>query len=608
MTRFQIFRSGVDLGATKTKKAVYLVLPADFYGQGDFSGYDTNAAFPERNTYYAIAATETPLGDFFYTDTEGLADTFFFGGNGDDQFVLGDVRTENVVVGGSGDDSTRFIVNTDKGSRIFGDFAEFPDIRDDTDWRIPPNPDTALTGNDTLRGSNGSDTIFGNGGDDVIYGSVGSDSLYGGDGADQIDAGPRGGGLDIVSGDGGADAFILRAAKAAETTGQLDTGDFWSVFDSNLSSTAGSVAKDEVKVAIGLATKSLATATFAALGGAVAGVVVSDLVDYLIDLTTHDKPKDPVSIPPTNIIRVLDFDPREDALFVPFDAETTITTSVEINAVRGPALRFIVDDGTYFAEAFFSDDFLTDIGFTSITSGRVPALDALVADTRVVIDEDGVVDTDAFDIVDGEAEIEQSLKTSPGTQTVVYAAFGPWAVTYSSSYGDTLYGTRFGDVLSANFGLFDPADYLENTNGTVRIGQTTLFGFGGDDVLYGASGQDNIFGGSGADEIHGYDDGGTLFADELHGGLGSDTLYVHRGAANFHGKDPDALDPPSDVDVLDFSYQTAGASVDIASGTGTSGYGKALTWTGIDRRRDHGLHVRGGLPGLPVKCPGSFRG
>jgi len=98
-------------------------------------------------------------------------------------------------------------------------------LTDNADTAIPPDAIgkgiLALSGNDSLTGSNGDDTISGNQGADTLNGLGGNDILLGGKGSDSIDGGA---GNDFLSGNNDSDSLIggdgndvIRGGKGNDT-------------------------------------------------------------------------------------------------------------------------------------------------------------------------------------------------------------------------------------------------------------------------------------------------------------------------------------------------------------------------------------------------------
>ncbi|WP_415183553.1 Hint domain-containing protein [Phaeovulum sp.] len=103
---------------------------------------------------------------------------------------------------------------------------------------MPPEPNVAVGGNDTINAGSGNDTVYGGQGNDRIYGESGNDSLIGGEGDDLLDGGDgrdtlfggdgndtlRGGtgndsleggaGLDVLDGGTGSDTIVLNFGES----------------------------------------------------------------------------------------------------------------------------------------------------------------------------------------------------------------------------------------------------------------------------------------------------------------------------------------------------------------------------------------------------------
>ncbi|MFK7753875.1 MAG: Ig-like domain-containing protein [Sedimentitalea sp.] len=120
----------------------------------------------------------------------------------------------------------------------------------------------------------------------------------------------------------------------------------------------------------------------------------------------------------------------------------------------------------------------------------------------------------------------------------------------------TDFATLQNDLISAYFGLFDPAkfDLFENSDSGTNLDDTRqgtnledgLFGLGGNDLLSGLGGNDFLFGGAGDDEIF----GGTG-NDELYGGSGRDELFGQDNNDLLEGEgDDDILNGGGGDDIL----------------------------------------------------------
>ena len=105
------------------------------------------------------------------------------------------------------------------------------------------------------------------------------------------------------------------------------------------------------------------------------------------------------------------------------------------------------------------------------------------------------------------------------------------------------------------------------------LGETTLFGMGGDDELLGSPSADWLDGGDGADKLL-----GGAGNDTLIGGIGSDTLEGEAGSDEYLFDDSTDIDSiketsgsPTDIDHLNFETFTSIVNIDLITGTGSAG-------------------------------------
>ncbi|AOF91626.1 calcium-binding protein [Sinorhizobium sp. RAC02] len=120
------------------------------------------------------------------------------------------------------------------------------------------------------------------------------------------------------------------------------------------------------------------------------------------------------------------------------------------------------------------------------------------------------------------------------------------AFNYIFAGNDTIYATKFADILAAAGG--DDTIYAGAGNDKVLggSGNDLLQGEAGNDVLSGGSGNDKVFGGDGADSLTG--ESGN---DMLEGGAGVDKLSGGAGADKLYGGDGnDILKGDADNDQL----------------------------------------------------------
>lgn len=138
-----------------------------------------------------------------------------------------------------------------------------------------------------------------------------------------------------------------------------------------------------------------------------------------------------------------------------------------------------------------------------------------------------------------------------------------------NNFSNTLNGTSGDDTINASGG---------NDTVNAGAGNDTIFGGSGNDRLYGEAGNDEIYGEAGTDRLVGGDGNDTLFggssSDTLEGGNGNDVL--DGGSGN------DTLDGGAGTDTVTYSAETAGVSVNLATGTATGTTSGTDTLTSIE--------------------------
>ena len=147
---------------------------------------------------------------------------------------------------------------------------------------------------------------------------------------------------------------------------------------------------------------------------------------------------------------------------------------------------------------------------------------------------------------------------------------------------------------------FKGDDFANSIDGTVLDDE--ILGLAGDDTLNGLAGSDTIYGGDDNDTITGGDDDDFLFGDdgddELRGGAGQDEIYGGAGddtITQINDGDANLIDGGADIDTLDLGGSTAGWTIDLTDGAGSSG-GSSLVISDIERVNgtDYDDTMRGG--------------
>ncbi|EIK51293.1 outer membrane adhesin-like protein, partial [Stutzerimonas stutzeri TS44] len=199
----------------------------------------------------------------------------------------------------------------------------------------------------------------------------------------------------------------------------------------------------------------------------------------------------------------------------------------------------------------------------------------------------------AFDIVavDGDSD---STSSSTLNVHVVGEATTTSFVINGTTGDDVIAASSLADAITGGTG-FDIVDYGDATTavaaslatgmgtsgdalGDTYTGIEGLAGGAGNDQLSGNALDNYLAGGAGDDTLVGGDgddvlDGG-IGADILQGGLGDDVLIGGAGA--------DVLDGGAGMDIADYSADTAGVTVNLASGVGIGGLAAGDTYSGIE--------------------------
>lgn len=147
---------------------------ADITGQFVyFFGNDGNDTFVNETKLFAIAYGGE--GDDILTSYSG---GYLDGEGGNDTLTVGPAKTENVLIGGEGNDILKGSSGRDL---IYGD-----DGNDVIDAGAGNDYIEGGVGNDEIKAGDGNDVVFGGDGVDIIWGGNGNDQLHGGNGRDTI--------------------------------------------------------------------------------------------------------------------------------------------------------------------------------------------------------------------------------------------------------------------------------------------------------------------------------------------------------------------------------------------------------------------------------------
>ncbi len=508
--------------------------------------------------YNGVAATSGGDDDIYLIspdyseDPDGSATMTVTGGPGNDTFHLSS-SYYNVFVtayGGSGDDQ---VAGGNNDDTLYGDHFDDGSI----------SPAGILTLNVPAAAE----------GDDRLFGQKGADTLYGDGGNDFLDGGPRGEGyLDVLTGGTGADAFML-----SYTQGSSTGTSFWSQY---VSTDLGTTAVDEVKTILENASKD---ALEEALGKLVAGLVLTGIGDgigvlletFIQDLLNTPKPKSK-----EDVLVITDFDPSEDALFLPIETGLTLnaTPTYFANSASGQeGWGIAYTDGTsgdLFAEVFLdTKSYLPALGITNDqpdpdTEAEVKQIIDSVLSTSVQITPNGIQNLSSITALSDQGVL--SAATKSGTTLQVFGAFGPMTVVNPDD-GSPLVaaGSVYGDYLTVNSQAVLPEDWQPNAL-YAATDRSLIRGFAGDDLLYGGAGPDVIYGDEGDDDLYGFfpvQQSALLEADQLYGGDGDDLIVTGMSLAE--------IDGGTGTDTLSFQYSTLPVTVDLSSGSAFDGIGTA---------------------------------
>ncbi|MEO1150647.1 MAG: calcium-binding protein [Pseudomonadota bacterium] len=476
---------------------------------------------------------------------DGRAGSDVINGMGGDDLLFGGGE-DDTIFGGAGDDFIHadgiFLFNT---SGLNGDTV-LPALEvGDGD---PNTPTTGFFLQEIQGGitETGRDFVNGGAGNDTIFGGNLSDSLFGGAGDDLLNPGARGfmDNEDFLIGGAGADIFQLTDGDPSSVPGEI--GDFF------VGSTTGEivdVVSEAIEGAIEQAVMNSTAAIFAnisevatsVLATSVAGplgAVLSAILDLVVDLITNATPSS------EDTIRIFDFNPVEDLIFVPLGTDDTAELGVRVGSasrqvpeqLSGGAeerTAIIVErlnpeegETALFAVIHPSDEFLASVGITDPNAPAVQSILENVVANSVNFNRSGV------STADGEitADFDQALE---GPQAIVQAIGALDSLTSNAQSNEgpgIVVGTRFGDLISASEEFVAPG--LENITPDALGNQTDIFGFGGNDILFGSRGSDRIFGGDGSDQIYSFG-GDVNVIEEINGGSDVDIVFAGVDRNNF---------------------------------------------------------------------------
>ncbi len=499
--------------------------------------------------------------DFVFTNeifgTAG-ADTFFassapeafFGGGGTDY-----VRYENALGAVAINLSTNVHTGDAAGDRYTDIEAILATGFDDTlTGDATANELLGHEGNDVLRGEGGDDKLHGNGGDDNISGGQGNDSLRGNEGNDTLDGGEGNNALHGGEGNdsliGGVDQDTLYGEAGADTLRGGDSNDM--LFDGN----SGTVDADVFDGGAGFDTIDYLHASSALSvnlttgihSGSAAGDSYSN-VEYLMGSIYND-----VIVGGGNFTHLHGRSGNDTMTGT--SANETFYGGAGNDDVNG-----IAGNDALYGEAG-ADTLRGGDGNDTLAGGDDN--DRFVFDAAWGIDTvtDFVVGAETLDLSATGLQFADLTITQVGAHTEVTDAGGNKII---------LQNTTASTITAADF-VF--ANIVSGTNNSDTINGTAasdhIEGLDGDDKLYGHGGNDTLVGGDGRDVLRGGEGD-----DLLQGGNGDEYLIGDAGA--------DTLDGGDGYDWADYSWETVGVSINLATGIHSGGAAEGDVLLNIER-------------------------
>ena len=514
----------------------------------DITNGDIKLAVPDTKTDagdHTLTITATDTAGNTDTATVTITDYAIRGTDGDDVFTLSNAEdAPNTYIYGYGGADT---IRGDGGTYILDGGYD-----DDTIY----GSDGAL---DILKGGDGNDTLYGRSGFDIIRGGRGNDTLNGGGGADFLsgslddDTLNGGDGGDLLVGGYGADIFVLNTADSgADIIAEFtpDDGDkirmeeFDGVMPASVDAflTAANLRVEKGHISAEWRDQTLFTDKASSENTAIykGDALVMVLVDFTDDLT----------------LDMFDL-PNATANSAPVFAQE----SYNVDIARGAEIGDII---TNIAATDADGDTLT----YAITAGNDVGLfivDATNGDIKLAVPD---------------------ARTNPATHTLTVEALdsaGNPADVSVTVTDPVLRGTNDDDVLT--IAPISIEDVPENSS----EGQTTIYGYGGDDTLRSGDRSDVLHGGAGNDTLH----GGAGEWDILRGGDGNDTLYGAGGSDLLEGdRGDDTLYGGSGSDHIGGGY---GADIFVLN-TADSGIDSVFDFTPSDGDKIRMAEFNGTMP------------
>lgn len=334
-------------------------------------------------------------------------------------------------------------------------------------------------GNDVLYGGDHDDHLEGGEGDDLLYGGEGKDTLIGGEGNDWLFSGPlKDNEGDVMTGGAGADTFVIGEVEEPEThTETMDWG--------NMILNLGANAAGELLYA---------NYPTSLPGQALSRKVIPMTLDLLRNIIGKDS--ETASPPKAAYAEVTDFDPTEDVVIIPLNAEgkPNIFISLDSNGHNFLTIKSDSENSTDIIATISWADVEEIFGVTDASLMSEAAKQGLarsLLQTMLIIGPDGV--TIGQDQTPVEFEL-QHLGGLGSSRFLIFGAYGGHTLIGMESQ-DFLYGTVYDDVLYG----YTPDNYTGSAYAPELAQDDQLYGFDGDDLFFGGGGNNHLFGGEGSD-------------------------------------------------------------------------------------------------------------
>lgn len=448
------------------------------------------------------------LGNFI---DAGEGDNIVYGGGGADILFAG--SGNDVIAGGAGDD----LIDAGAGNNIISGDGGNDFI-------------TSFDGNDIIDGGNGDDQIHSTGGNNIILGGTGSDFISTGDGNDIIDGGSgndiieAGDGDDILNGGEGIDLISGHGSTAGDET---VTGNLYLVTSDD--TLLGGEGNDTFKIGAEFEGETIIVGGLSELDNS--GNEARYVDKEIEEEAGEEEEEEEVEIEVIDSETGLSTEIEDQEM-----AEQTVT-DVKLNIVYRPGSSQISTFATTIAGynavdtlEFTQSGEFENIEFSGIErielasgvnitlsaeqlieNGESQSLVFLNPGTHIYGVAGGPAETVTIELEYEEAEFEPDEEIV-GAEEVEYEAasleFDDYSVAnlfhnvdmiYDASEGEEGSFTRI-DGANESAGASETVHGSEGVDyGTMRLGDDTYYGNGGNDLLVGHGGADHLDGGEGDD-------------------------------------------------------------------------------------------------------------